>query len=265
MSIPISIPTFSLAGKVAIVTGGGTGIGQSTALEFARAGADVIVASRTLTALEDVAKEIRALGKRSLAVEVDITNKSDIDNLVRMAVNEFGGIDILINNAGIGNFDGKSGKWLIDLPEDNWDLMLDINLKGVYLCCQAVGRIMIEQKKGNMVNISSVAAFRGGMARPYAISKAGINRLTIGLAQDLGAYNIRVNAIAPGPVEVELGVVISEDERATWTDPELLNRIPLGRIAKPIDVASVALFLASDASSYITGETILVDGGLMTH
>jgi NAD(P)-dependent dehydrogenase (short-subunit alcohol dehydrogenase family) len=120
---------------------------------------------------------------------------------------------------------------------------------------------MIEQKKGNIISISSVAAFRGGMARPYAVSKAGVNRLTVSLAQDLGPYNIRVNAIAPGAVEVDVGVVISEEERATWADPELLRSIPLGRVAKPVDIASVALFLASEASSYITGHTIVVDGG----
>jgi len=262
MSIPISLPSLSLEGKVAIVTGGGTGIGRAIALDFAKAGADVVVASRTLANLEKVAEEIRALGRHSLAVQTDISKKADVENLVQRTIDKFSVIDILVNNAGIGNIGGKNTPWLIDLPEAYWDLMIDINLKGCYLCCQAVGKRMVEQKKGNIINIASRAAFRGqGEVLLYSISKAGEVRLTGGLAQDLGPYNIRVNCIAPGAVKTVAGVMLTEEEHVSYRSSEMAARIPLGRTGEPIDIASVALFLASDISNYITGQTIIVDGG----
>lgn len=258
-------PSFSLslAGKVAIVTGGGSGLGRATALEFARAGAGVVVASRTLTKLEKVAEEIKAMGRRSLPIQADISSKRDVENLIQKVINELGTIDILVNNAGIGNIGGKNVPDMVELPEDVWDLMVDIDLKGCYLCCQAAGQRMIEQKKGNIINISSIAALQG-RASPYGISKAGVIRLTSGLARDLGPYNIRVNAIAPGWIQVEPGVVITEEEHAVFSSPEVAKEIPLRRVGQPNDIASVALFLASDVSSYVTGQTIVVDGGITT-
>ncbi len=253
MSISISKPSLSLEGQVAIVTGGGTGIGRAIALEFARAGADVVVASRRLPVLEKVSEEVKTLGKRSLAVQTDISQKTDVDNLTQRVMDEFGGIDILVNNAAILN---KTS--VLEISEDDWDKTFDVNLKGYYLCSQAVSKRMVERKKGNIVNIASDAAFRGGSS--YSISKAGVINLTRGLARELGSYNIRVNAIAPSYVRTEMS-------KALWSDPvaykEALATIPLGRIAEPSDVASVALFLASDASRHITGETIVVDGGEM--
>ena len=248
----MSIPNLSLEGQVAIITGGGTGIGRGIALEFAKAGADVVVASRRLSVLEKVGREVTALGKRSLAIQTDISRKTDVDNLIQRVMDEFGVIDILVNNAGVG------GKFtLLETPEDEWDRVIDTNLKGYYLCSQAVSKGMVERKKGNIINIASRAAFRGGSS--YNISKAGVVNLTGGLARELGSYNIRVNAIAPGFVRTDM------TERR-WSDPERLKqeeaRIPLGRVAEPSDIVSVALFLASDASRYITGDTILVDGGL---
>jgi len=247
----MGIPNLSLEGQVAIITGGGTGIGRGIALEFAKAGADVVVASRRLAVLEKIGREVTALGKRSLAVQTDISRKTDVDNLVQKVMDEFGVIDILVNNAGV---DGKFT--LLETPEDEWDRVIDTNLKGYYLCCQAVGKRMVERKKGNIINIASEAAFRGGSS--YNISKAGVVNLTRGLARELASYNIRVNAIAPGWVRTEMSKAMQNDPVAY---KEALAEIPLGRIAEPSDIASVALFLASDASRHITGDTILVDGG----
>ena len=247
-------PNLSLEGQVAIVTGGGTGIGRGIALEFAKAGADVVVASRRLSVLEKVGEEVTALGKRSLAVQTDISRKTDVDNLVQRVMDEFGVIDILVNNAGVGD-----ELTLLETPEDEWDRVLDTNLKGYYLCCRAVGKGMVERKKGNIINIASESAFRGNSS--YNISKAGVVNLTKGLARELASYNIRVNAIAPGLVRTDM---MTEWARS---DPEHFKQdeagIPLGRIAEPGEIASVALFLASEASSYITGTTIVVDGGFL--
>ena len=241
----------SLEGQVAIVTGGGTGIGRGIALEFAKAGADVVVASRRLSVLEKVGEEVTTLGRRSLAVQTDISRKTDVDNLVRRVMDEFGVIDILINNAAV-----LTTTPLLKLSEDDWDKTMDVNLKGYYLCCRAVGKGMVERKKGNIINIASQAAFRGGSS--YNISKAGVVNLTRGLARELASYNVRVNAIAPGWVRTEMSKAMQSDPVAY---KEALAEIPLGRIAEPSDIATVALFLASDASRHITGDTIVVDGG----
>lgn len=251
----MSLPNFSLEGRVAIVTGGSKGIGKAIALTFAEAGADMVVCSRALADLESVAEEIRRLGRRSLAVSADITQQAAVDNLVQKTIAEFGNIDILVNNAGIGIL-----LPLVEHSEEDWDRVVDTNLKGYYLCSRAVGKRMIDQKKGNIISISSV---RGLAAYPgragYCISKAGVIMLTRVLALELASYNIRANAIAPGFVRTEL-------TRPLWDDPETLQRItaeiPLGRWADLSEITSVALFLASDASSYITGHTVLVSGGL---
>ncbi len=262
MSIPLSQPSLSLEGKVAIVTGGGTGIGRGIALQLARAGTDVVVAGRTLETLESVAEEGRALGRRCLAVLADVSRKADVANLVARTVDEFGAIDILVNNAGIGSgIGGKVAPWLLDLPEEHWDMVLGIDLKGPVLCCQAAGKRMIERRQGAIINISSTGAF-GGTAISYGSAKAGVIRLTKGLARDLGPYNIRVNAIAPGYVLVPAGVVNLPYEVDAYDNPDVVKRIPLGRIAEPEDVGTVAVFLASEAANYITGHTIIMDGGL---
>ncbi|GAF73550.1 unnamed protein product, partial [marine sediment metagenome] len=190
---------------------------------------------------------------RSLVVQTDISRKTDVDNLVQRVMDEFGGIDILVNNAAILNTVP-----FLKLSEDDWDKIIDTDLKGYYLCCHAVGKRMVERKRGNIINITSTAAFRGGSS--YSIAKAGVVNLTKGLARELGSYNIRVNAIAPGPIMTDM-------TKFQWSDPktykEITARIPLGRRAEPNEIADVALFLASDASRYITGDTIVVDGGLL--
>jgi len=247
---------FSLEGKIAIITGGGTGIGRSIALQFAEAGANVVVGSRTQVNLEKVAEEVRTLGKRSLAVPVDITKKADNDNLVQKVIDEFGVIDILVNNA--GRFLGER---LIDTPEEHWDQIMNVDLKGHYLCSQAVARIMMEQKSGKIINIASdlgIRATQDGGA--YCIAKAGVLMLTKVLARELAPYNIRVNTILPGLIRTPMseGVWTNSERLKWWGDVTLL-----GRIGEPEEVACTALFLASDASSYITGHTVFVEGGLL--
>jgi len=248
-----------LEGKVALVTGGRRGIGRGIALAFAEAGADVAVSDIMVEGgeMEAVVEEIKKLGRRSLAVQTDVSRKTDVDNLTQRVMDEFGVIDILVNNAG-----RTVRVSLLEYSEEDWDAVLDTNLKGCYLCSQAVGKRMVERKKGNIINIASRAAFRGsfGEGSPYNISKAGVVNLTKGLALELARYNIRVNAIAPGWVRTEMA-------KRVWGDPvtykEALATIPLGRVAEPSDIGSAAVFLASNASRHITGSTIVVDGGEM--
>ena len=246
---------FSLKDKVAIVTGGSRGIGKAIALAFAQAGADVVVCSRTLPDLEKVAEEIRALGRKSLAVPTDIISKSSIDNMVNMTVQEFGTIDILVNNAVRLTISSP----LLNLREDGWDKMMNIDLKGYYLCSQAAGKVMLNSEKGNIINIASTLAFRPlPEVGAYCIAKAGVVMLTKVLAVELAKYNIRANAIAPGLTKTKF----SEEARSDLSWLRLREAAnPLGRIAEPSDVVGAALFLACDASSYITGQTICVDGG----
>ena len=248
---------FSLEGKVAIITGGRRGIGRAIALAFAEAGADIVVCDQVIEdgELEAVAKEIEGLERRSLAIQADVTRRTDIENMVQRAIDEFGFIDILVNSAAI-NISAP----LLELREDGWDRMIDTDLKGYYLCSQALGKRMVDRKKGNIINMASSAALKATPgAGAYCIAKAGVVMLTRVLAQELAGYNIRVNAIAPYYVKTRF----SEDR---WGNPEirkqLESRAPLGRLAETDDVIGSALFLASDTSSYITGHTIVVDGGL---
>lgn len=252
----------SLQGKVAIVTGAKRGIGEDIALTLARAGADVAVCTRVVEdgQLEAVAKEIRHLGRRSLSIQVDIGRKVDVDNMVKRVLDEFGHIDILVNNAGIAG----DRVVLMEVSEENYDQVLNTDLKGYFLCSQAVGRRMIEQGKGGtIVNVGSVlgvsfneySRMRIGLG-VYAIAKAGVTMLTKALAFELGCHDIRVNAIAPTSVKTQMSLV--------WGNPEEEKRtssfIPLGRVALTSDCAEAVLFLASDASGFITGDILMVDG-----
>jgi NAD(P)-dependent dehydrogenase (short-subunit alcohol dehydrogenase family) len=225
-------------------------------LAFAEAGADVSVCDVVVDdgQLDGVAEEIRRLGRRSLAIHADTSRKIDVDHMVNKVMNEFGAIDILANCAGIG-----IAERLVDMKEEEWDRVIDVNLKGYYLCAQAAGARMIERKKGNIISIASQYAFKAapGMG-VYSIAKAGVVMLTRVLARELGPYGVRANAIAPGLVRTELS-------RHDWADPDIRAQreaaIPLGRLSEPDDLVGLALFLASDASSYITGHTVLADGG----
>ncbi len=243
---------FSLDGKVALVTGGSRGIGRAIALAFADAGADVVITSRNLADLEVVAEEIRAKGRKALAVVSDIAKIEDIKSLVEKVKTEFGKVNILVNNAAHNPYGYGP---LIDAEEWVWAIQMDTNLKGPFLLSQLVARIMREQG-GSIINIVSTQAFKP--AHPiYAVTKAGLVMLTKGMAKEWGRYNIRVNAIAPGGVDTKF-IEASWKER---TRESAAQNTAVGRIGMPEDIARVALFLASDASRHVTAETILVDGG----
>ena len=252
----MAAPSFSLSGKVAVVTGGRRGIGKAIALALAEAGADVALGDRVVDdgELNAVSEEVKKLGRRSLAVQADITQKADVDGLVQKTLAEFGTIDILVNNAAM-NIRAP----LLELNEDGWDKVIDTDLKGYYLCSQAVGKIMVGQKRGNIINIASTAAmYTAPEMGAYCIAKAGVVMLTRILAVELAQYNIRVNAVAPSLVKTKFS-------QPLWSAPETLRQIeseiPMGRLAEPSDIVGSVLFLASDASAYITGHTIVVDGG----
>ena len=252
----MKMPSFSLEGRVALVTGARRGIGKGIALAMAGAGADVAVCDNVVEGgeLEAVAEEIQGIGRRSLAVQTDVSKKSEVDNLVKRVENELGPIDILVNNAGIGR-----GSVLIEQKEEDWQAVIDVNLTGCYFCSQAVGKRMVERRKGNIINISSGAGIRGFAGRnAYNVSKAGVIMITKVLARDLAKHGVRVNAIAPTNLRTEM-------TRGLWENAQALAaeeaRIPLGRLGTVEDMTGPAIFLASDASSYITGDTIVVDGG----
>jgi 2-deoxy-D-gluconate 3-dehydrogenase len=246
----------SLEGRVAIVTGGRRGIGRAIALALAEAGADVALGDRVIDdgQLEAVAAEIKKLGRRSLALQADITKKADVDNLVQKTLAELGTIDILVNNAAMNIMSP-----LLELNEEGWDRVIDTDLKGYYLCAQAAGKIMMKQKRGNIINIASTAAmYTAPEMGAYCIAKAGVVMLTRILAVELARYKIRVNAVAPSMVKTKFS-------QPLWADAKTLKEIeagiPLGRLAEPEDIVGPVLFLASEASAYITGHTIVVDGG----
>ncbi|NQS89943.1 SDR family oxidoreductase [Patescibacteria group bacterium] len=248
---------FSLKGKVGIVTGASRGLGKGMATALAQAGADILILSRTKSVLEKTAKEIRELGHRVIPATGDVSKKEDIKIMVETALKEFGRIDFLFNNAGITRRCPSE-----DYSEKDWDEVININLKGVFLCAQAVGRVMIKQGGGKIINTSSLIAVTGGKTIPaYAASKGGVAQLTKALANDWAKYHINVNAIAPGYFITEINKALLED-RIRYR--EITDRIPLGRWGNPEDLGGVAVFLASEASDYITGQTIFVDGGWLS-
>ena len=249
---------FSLKGRSGIVTGGGSGIGRGMATGLVQAGAEIVIAGRKRERLEETAREIRQFGGPVIPVRADVSRMNDIQSLVDRAVKEFGKIDFLFNNAGIIRRNPCE-----DFSERDWDDVININLKGPFFLAQAVARVMISQKrKGKIINTSSLIAMGGGKRVPsYAASKGGVAQVTKAMANDWAKYNILVNAIGPGWVNTELTQALREDKERF---AEISGRIPLGRWADPGDLAGAAVFLASDASDYITGQTIFVDGGWLS-
>jgi gluconate 5-dehydrogenase len=249
---------FDLSNRVALVTGGAGGIGHAQALGLADAGADVIVASRNLEHLEKVAKEIQAKGRKALAVSVDVADEKSVANMVDTILKTFPRIDILVNAHGLA-----IRKPADTFPIDEWQQVMDINTRGIFLTCQAVGRVMIKQGSGKIINVSSV---RGQYGLPadyaaYCASKGAVDTLTKTLACEWAKYNVLVNAVAPTIVETDL-------TRTALANPDyakqMKSRIPLGKWALPEDIVGATVFFASRASDFITGQILYIDGGVTT-
>ena len=245
-----------LENKVAIVTGGGSGIGQAIALRFAREGANIVVAGRTLEKVKETVKKAEEIGARSLALKADVSVSADVAHMVETTVDKFGRIDILVNNAGI-----IIRKRFLDHTEEDWDKVMDINLKSVFLCCKQVVPVMMKQGNGKIVNIASTAGQIGFRERvAYGASKAGVINLTASMALELAPYKINVNAISAGPIETAMGSAAKSQEMRK----RVLSCVPYGRLGKPEDIASVAVFLASSESDFLVGSVVVVDGGTFT-
>ena len=249
---------FALTDQVAVVTGGGRGIGAGIAVGLAEAGCDVVVTARREHEIESVAERIRGLGRRALAVAGDITDGEFVEALAQQAKAEMGHVSLWVSNA--GGADDRTPRHLADMPDAQWDYQLDLNLRAVFTCARAAARVVDDG--GSIINISSGAALKGSPNNgPYAVAKAGVDSLTRTLALELAARRIRVNGVAPGPVPTEVFMEffgVGDDDL-----PALATKlaIPLGRLGTPEDVANAVVFLASPAASWMTGQTLLVNGG----
>jgi NAD(P)-dependent dehydrogenase (short-subunit alcohol dehydrogenase family) len=246
-----------LKDKVSIITGATKGIGLACAYEFAKEGARVALAGRTESLGNEAAEKIRAEGGDAIFVQCDVSQKDQVDNLVQTTVDHYSRIDVVVNNAGVNHSAN-----FFEITEEDWDWVMSVDLKGTFLVSQAAGRVMVEQGiPGVIINMSSVMAVLALADQvPYCAAKGGVNQLTKAMALALADYGIRVNAIGPGPVMTELMRRVVHDKEK---EAELLSRLPIGRIAECEEVARVAVFLASDDSSYFTGQTIYPDGGRM--
>jgi dehydrogenase/reductase SDR family protein 4 len=245
---------FSLNGKVALITGASRGIGQAAAIGMAQAGADIAIASRKLPDLEKVAEEVRKTGRKCLPVAAHVARMEEINNLVERVTDEFGKIDILVNNAATNPTMAQA----LDVDERGWDAIMNLNLKGLFFLSQAVARIMKERGGGKIVNVASIAGISPDLLPVYSISKAGVIMATKVMAQQWAPYHIRANAVAPGLTKTRFS-------EALWNNPDILNiamsRTPMARVAEPEEMVGAVIYLASDASSYVTGQVIAVDGG----
>jgi NAD(P)-dependent dehydrogenase (short-subunit alcohol dehydrogenase family) len=256
-----------LKGQVAIVTGAGRGIGRAIALELARQGADVVIAELDQAGAKRTAEEVGALGRRAVVAPTDVTSRADLRAMVDRARAEFGRIDILVNNAGI-----YKAAPTLDVTEDHWDAIMNINAKAVFFASQAVLPVMIAQKSGSIVSLASMAGKIGSKTNlPYNASKAAVVSMTKSLALAHAADGIRVNCVCPGFVETDMWTMVSRDQGALLgiTAEEFTRhraaQVPLGRMEKPEDVAHVVAFLAGPRSGYMTGQALSVDGGLVMH
>lgn len=247
--------TMQLKGKTAIVTGSGRGLGKIIAKKLGDMGANIVLNDiATSDSIDATAKELKALGINVLVTKGDVRNLEDNEAMVKACIDEFGSIDILVNNAGI-----TKDMLIIRMNEQDWDDVLDINLKGAFLCTKSVVRFMMKQRKGKIINVASVAGVMGNRGQAnYSASKAGLIGLTKSTAKELASRNINCNAIAPGIIESKMTEVLPDSVKENY-----LNNIPLKRFGKPYDVANVVGFLASEDSNYVTGQVIHIDGGLV--
>jgi 3-oxoacyl-[acyl-carrier protein] reductase len=242
-----------LTGKVAIVTGAAQGIGRSIAMLLARNGADIVVSDINLEKAEETAKEIESIGSKAMAVKVNVANLKDVEQMVEAILEKFGKIDILVNNAGIAR-----DKLILRMTEEDWDAVLDVNLKGTFNCTKVVVRHMAKQRSGKIVSIASVVGEMGNAGQAnYSASKAGVIGLTKTIAREFAQRGINVNAVAPGYIETPMTEILPEKVKE-----ELKSLIPMERLGKPEDVAEAVLFLVFEESNYITGQVLNVNGGI---
>ena len=242
-----------LKGKIALVTGAAQGIGRAIALLLAQKGADIVISDINLEKAEEMAKEIEALGRKAMAIKVDVANTNDVERMVEAILERFGQIDILVNNAGIAK-----DKLILRMTEEDWDSVLNVNMKGTFNCTKAVIKHMSKQRKGKIVNIASVVGEMGNVGQAnYSASKAGVIGFTKTIAREFAQRGINVNAIAPGYIETPMTEALPEKVKE-----ELRRMIPMERLGRPEDVAQAVLFLVSEATSYITGQVLNVNGGI---
>ncbi len=253
----MQLDVFSLKGRTAVITGGSKGLGAAIAFSLADAGADMLLAGRDEAGLEETAKAVKAKGSKCVTIRADMMKADDVQAMTDKAMSEFGQIDILVNNAGVSVV-----KPFVDLTEQDWDLVLDTNLKGYFLAARSVGREMLKRKTGCVINNASVFGLTGFMnLAPYIASKGGVVQLTRALAVEWARFNIRVNCIAPSYIAT--GTAVKDIESNPKIVEQNLKKIPMRRAGQPKEVGDVCTFLASDAASFMTGETVAIDGGWM--
>ena len=247
---------FGLKNKVALVVGGGGELGKAMALGIAKSGADVAIADIKIQAANAVSKEITALGRESIALEVDVTNSKIVDNMVEKVIAKFNQIDILVNSAGISNHVPAH-----EMSDEDWESVVKINLNGTFFCCRAVGKYMVKQQKGSIINIASMSGSitnKDSFNASYCASKGGVKMLSKQLAEQWARYNIRINSISPGYMRTELAIhYIDDPKNKKWI--EMVS--PMKRAGMPDELMGLAIYLASDASSFVTGEDVIIDGG----
>ena len=243
----------SLDGRSVVITGGGTGLGREMTLAMARAGADLVIAARRIGPIEEIADEVRAMGRQAVAISTDVTDTSQVNRLMRTAISEFGKVDVLVNNAGIVRGQGAVPIW--DITDEDWRVGIDTNMSSAFYCARAIARHMVERGQGKIVNVSSGFGYRGGRDNyMYCVGKGGVVQLTRTLAMSLGRYGVTSTCIVPGFIPT-----VGTDE-SNLTLPRG-GFIPIGRVGRPHEMGAVAVFLASAASDYMNGEAFIIDGG----